>query len=483
MNWLNAWRRFFPRLRTELPLGRRLATMTLMSLTAVVLAVGATAYFATQASLYQRLDGTLVNIGNTLMPTVQQMPTTIGGLTADATTTADVTLLVVRADGVVSGIPGVPTIITPGPQELSAARTQLASEPRTLVTGSGVKFRVTAMPFTAEGQHYALVVARPLDSTEATLRQLWWVLLAVGLVGMVSVGIGGWWVSRQTLAPIRELSRAVAQITETDQLTPIPSASTDDLGNLTESFNTMLNSVSSSRERQKRLIADAGHELRTPLTSMRTNVELLVADENRHMLPDGARAEILHDIAAQLGEFTSLVGDLVQLSREDKATAAPEALDFAEVVRSAIVRARRRGPGLRFDVELDPLYIMGESDTLERAVTNLLDNAVKFSPPGGTIRVHLEGDVLRISDEGPGIAEEDLPHVFDRFFRSDRARSTPGTGLGLSIVAHTLQAHGGWVRAGRAAEGGAEFTLHLPGSSHDPEDLPLDEAPRSRGSA
>lgn len=245
----------------------------------------------------------------------------------------------------------------------------------------------------------------------------------------------------------------------------------------------MLNSLSSSRERQKRLIADAGHELRTPLTSMRTNVELLVADENRHMLPDGARAEILHDIAAQLGEFTSLVGDLVQLSREDKATAAPEALDFAEVVRAAIVRARRRGPGLRFDVELDPLYILGESDTLERAVTNLLDNAVKFSPPGGTIRVHLEGDVLRISDEGPGIAEEDLPHVFDRFFRSDRARSTPGTGLGLSIVAHTMQAHGGWVTAGRAAEGGAEFTLHLPGSSHDPEDLPMDEAPRSRGSA
>ncbi|MGA4506860.1 ATP-binding protein [Propionibacteriaceae bacterium G1746] len=452
-----------------MPLGRRLVTMTLLSLTLVVLAVGITAYFATRASLYQQLDRDLTAVGTSLVQTVQQDPATVGGLTAEATTTANVTVLVVRADGVVTGVPGVSTIITPGPQEIAAARTQLPSANRTLTTGSGVQFRVATVPFTADGQSYALVVARPLDSTHATLRNLWWVLLAVGLVGMVSVSAGAWWVSRQTLAPIRQLSNAVARITETDELTPIQSASTDDLGNLTESFNTMLNSLSSSRERQKRLIADAGHELRTPLTSMRTNVELLVADENRHMLPDGARAEILHDIAAQLGEFTSLVGDLVQLSREDKATAAPEALDFAEVVKAAIVRARRRGPNLRFDVELDPLFIMGESDTLERAVTNLLDNAVKFSPPGGTIRVHLEGDVLRISDEGPGIPDDDLPHVFDRFFRSDKARSTPGTGLGLSIVAHTVEAHGGWVTAGHAAEGGAEFTVHLPGTSHPPE--------------
>lgn len=471
MNWLNYWRRILPRLRTEIPLGRRLTTMTVLSLTAVVLAVGATAYFATQASLYRELDRELSSIGTTLLPTVGETPATLGGLTAETATTANVTLLVVRADGVVAGIPGVSTIITPGPEELAAARIQMASAPRTVSTGSGVKFRIAAVPFAADGQNYALVVARPLDTTEATLRQLWWVLLAVGLVGVVTIAFGAWSVSRQTLAPIRQLSRAVAQITETDELIPIPLASTDDLGNLTESFNTMLNSLSSSRERQKRLIADAGHELRTPLTSMRTNVELLVADEKRHMLPDGARAEILHDVAAQLGEFTALVGDLVQLSRDDGATTAPEWIDFAEVVQSAIVRVRRRGPGLRFDVELDPLYLKGESETLERAVTNLLDNAVKFSPPGGTVRVHLEGDELRISDEGPGIAEEDLPHVFDRFFRSDRARNTPGTGLGLSIVAHTIQAHGGSVGAGRAPGGGAEFTVRLPGSTHPPDEM------------
>ena len=130
-----------------------------------------------------------------------------------------------------------------------------------------------------------------------------------------------------------------------------------------------------------------------------------------------------------------------------------------------------RGPGLRFDVELEPLFLVGEPDSLERAITNLLDNAVKFSPPGGTITVRLVGDRVRIADEGPGIAEADLPHVFDRFYRSDKARNTPGSGLGLSIVAQTIKAHGGWVKAGHSEAGGAEFTIRLPGSSMPPEEL------------
>ncbi len=120
---------------------------------------------------------------------------------------------------------------------------------------------------------------------------------------------------------------------------------------------------------------------------------------------------------------------------------------------------------MTFDVELDPFYVVGESDMLERAVTNLLDNAVKWSPPHGVIRVQLEGDRLRVADQGPGIAEDDLPHVFDRFYRADSSRNTPGTGLGLSIVAQTIAQHGGWVRAGRSAQGGAEFTVYLPGAS------------------
>jgi two-component system sensor histidine kinase MprB len=227
----------------------------------------------------------------------------------------------------------------------------------------------------------------------------------------------------------------------------------------------MLGSLESSRERQQRLIADAGHELRTPLTSLRTNIELLASDARTGMLKPADREEILADVSAQLAEFTTLIGDLVQLARDDRVAASPEPIDVRDVVNAAIERVRRRGKGLIFDVELNPLYVIGEADTLERAVTNLLDNAVKWSPPGGTIRVQLEGDRLRVADQGPGIKDEDLPYVFDRFFRSETSRNTPGTGLGLSIVAQAINRHGGWVKAGHSAQGGAEFTVSLPGST------------------
>ena len=182
------------------------------------------------------------------------------------------------------------------------------------------------------------------------------------------------------------------------------------------------------------------------------------------MLKQQDRIDILADVKAQLVEFTDLIGDLVQLAR-DETSSSPEPLDFRNVVHSAVDRVRLRGHGLLFDVELNPFYVVGDSDTLERAVTNLLDNAVKWSPPGGTIRVQLEGDRLRVADQGPGISEADMPFIFDRFYRGDSARQTPGTGLGLSIVAQTVTQHGGWIRAGRSAQGGAELTVQLPGAT------------------
>lgn len=262
----------------------------------------------------------------------------------------------------------------------------------------------------------------------------------------------------------------VLAITATNKLIPIDVQGDDEVGELGRAFNDMLGALENSRERQRRLIADAGHELRTPLTSMRTNVELLVADERQGMLPEGARSDILRDVAAQLGEFTTLVGDLVQLSREERVDPDPEPVDLSAIVENALERVKRRGPGINWSIRLDPLYLEGEPDALERAVTNLLDNAVKFSPTGGTIEVELTGGRLRISDEGPGITESDLPHVFERFYRSDDARNTPGSGLGLSIVAQTIQAHGGWVKAGQSARGGAEFIVRLPGSPEPPSD-------------
>jgi two-component system sensor histidine kinase MprB len=255
---------------------------------------------------------------------------------------------------------------------------------------------------------------------------------------------------------------AVARIAETDELIQIDAEGDNELADLSRSFNSMVRSLASSRERQRRLIADAGHELRTPLTSLRTNIELLIADEKSGMLPEGARSDILRDVAAQMGEFTQLVGDLVQLSREDRVEAAREPIDLQDVIANAVTRAKRRGPNMIFDVHLAEHILVGNPDTLERAFTNLLDNAVKFSPTGGLVTLTMQEQTVVISDQGPGIADEDLPHVFDRFYRSDLSRNTPGTGLGLSIVAHTINGHGGWVKAGHGPDGGAAFTVWLP---------------------
>jgi len=446
-------------------LQERIAFLTAAAVAAAVAVTGVAAFFITKWSLYAQLDRQLIDIASATSKWIGNDMESMGGVNTDALRAADVTLLVLRSDNEVRRIPDEDIVLETGSDELAIARLQTGSSARSGVATNGQAYRIVAVPLQSGNDRWALVIGRPLAPTNAVLSSLWVVLTVFGLVGVFLGGLAGWLISRSSLQPVRQLTTAVTRITETDELEPIDISGNDELTELSRSFNTMLHSLASSRDRQRRLIADAGHELRTPLTSMRTNIELLVADEKSGMLPPGARGEILRDAAAQLAEFTNLVGDLVQLSRDDRVQPAPEPVDLREVVTNAITRAKRRGPNLNFDVELNPLYLMGEPDTLERAITNLLDNAVKFSPAGGTIRVLLEGDRLRISDKGPGIAEEDLPHIFDRFYRSDRARNTPGTGLGLSIVAHTINAHGGWVKAGRSAEGGAEFTVYLPGTS------------------
>ena len=255
------------------------------------------------------------------------------------------------------------------------------------------------------------------------LQSLWIILIVAGAVGVIATTLTGLWAANNTIRPIRDLSRAVHEVAETGEITPIKVHSDDELGELAASVNVMLTNLEKSRERQKRLIGDASHELRTPLTSMRTNVELLLADQKTGMLPEQARGEILTDIAAQLGEFSSLIGDLVQLSREDAPPPRPEIMDLADVVARAVQRAKRRGPTMVFDVQTESQLVLGDSQAIERSVTNLLDNAVKFSPSGGRITVRMADETITVADEGPGISDEDLPHIFDRFYRSDQSRN------------------------------------------------------------
>jgi two-component system, OmpR family, sensor histidine kinase MprB len=448
----------------SLPLRRRVSYLTTVAVALAVAASGAAAYVTIRVSLYRALDNDLVNTATSVAAvTAAEDVRNLGGLTERALRGEQVNIAAVRADGELFFVPKETDQLVLGAQELAIARTQYGTSVRTGVSASGQEFRIVAVPITDLG-NFALVLGRPLEPTNTILSSLWLVLIIFGGTGVVAAGMVGATVARSSLRPVRELADAVEYVTDTKELTPIKIDATGDLAMLADSFNQMLRSLASSRERQTRLIADAGHELRTPLTSLRTNIELLIADSHSGILKDADRIAIMNDVNAQLVEFTSLIGDLVALAR-DVTSAKPERLDFRDVVNAALDRVRRRGHGLQFDIELNPFYVVGDSDMLERAVTNLLDNAVKWSPPGGVIRVQLEGDRLRVADQGPGIAEADMPYVFDRFYRADTSRNTPGTGLGLSIVAQTVTQHGGWVRAGHSAQGGAEFTVHLPGSA------------------
>ena len=273
-------------------------------------------------------------------------------------------------------------------------------------------------------------------------------------------------VARIELRPARQLTLAIEHASRHTDFHPVAIRhARGDLAALASAFNQLLRTVNRMHERQSRLIADAGHELRTPLTSLSTNVDLLVSDLRSDHLSTTQKGAVLADVRAQLSELTDLVGDLVQLSRHESASTF-RPLDLRDAVSAAVGRVRRRAGDRVIDVELEELDLVGDPDALERLVTNLLDNAVKWSPAGSTIRVRLEGNRLRVADAGPGIPEADLPYVFDRFFRGETARKTHGTGLGLSIVAKTVEDHGGTVTAGRSSEGGAEFTVQLPGVTH-----------------
>lgn len=327
----------------------------------------------------------------------------------------------------------------------------------------GVPYRIVAVQ---AGQGQALVLAQSMETTQRSLDQLRLVLLTTSAAGVVVAGIAGWVVAANGLRPVRRLTAATERVARTAELHPIEVSGTDELARLTTSFNQMLVALEASQERQRQLVADAGHELRTPLTSLRTNIELLgqaTLDPDRSLTMD-QRAEIMDDVRAQLTELTTLVGDLVELAREDPVGRDPETFDLEDALSSAVERVRPRAPGVTLDVSSEPWLIHGDPQLVERAITNLLDNAAKWSPSDGTVTVRLANGTLSVTDEGPGISDVDLPHVFDRFYRSSEARTLPGSGLGLSIVRRTAERHGGSVAVRSTPGEGATFVMTIPGN-------------------
>ncbi|MFF5207393.1 ATP-binding protein [Streptosporangium sp. NPDC000396] len=329
------------------------------------------------------------------------------------------------------------------------------------VTDDGVPVRVRTRNVEAG---VAVMESRPLDELESTLRALALLLAGVAALGVVGAATAGTIISRTALRPVERLTGAVEHVARTEDLdTRIPVEGTDEIARLGASFNAMTAALAGSRERQRRLIADAGHELRTPLTSLRTNVDLLLRSENtgRPLDPEPKR-RLLAGLKAQFEEMSTLVGDLLQLSRSEDEHEPHVEVAFHEVVETAVRRAGLRASGTPIEADLDPWYVHGDQAALERAVVNLLDNAVKFSRSPVSVRLR-DGD-LTVRDRGPGIPQEELPYVFDRFWRSSSARSMPGSGLGLAIVAQAVREAGGEVTLENAAGGGALARVRLPGS-------------------
>lgn len=333
--------------------------------------------------------------------------------------------------------------------------------------------------YTTDGEHvrvytqysgekgYAFSSVASLANMDNSLHSLAIGLIFAALGGILLAGAAGFLVARSALKPVRRLTRAAEHVAATDDLSvQLPVDGADELSRLGKAFNRMTRSLAGSRERQQRLIADAGHELRTPLTSLRTNVDLLLRSRRTgRQLPPGREEAMLESVDQQLHELSGLVTDLLELSRNaEGGRRRTMRIALHESVGRAVERAKLRGPGLRFDVEIDePWYVEGEPTGLERAVVNLLDNAVKFSPPGGVVTVRLSRGEYSVRDQGPGIDPADLPRVFERFYRSDSARQLPGSGLGLAIVAQVAQESGGSIGLEPAPGGGTLARLTLPG--------------------
>ncbi len=308
----------------------------------------------------------------------------------------------------------------------------------------------------------AVQVARLRGTTDDVLTGLVGRLVAVGVVLAVVAAAMGWFLMRRATRPLEDLTAATEHVATTLELAPLGLERHDEVGRVADAFDRMLAALSLSREQQRRLVQDAGHELRTPLTSLRANIELLDRADD---LPADERAAMLRDVNEEVIELGELINELIQLATD--ASAAEEAvvrIDLADVVEGAVERFRRR-TGRTVDVAIESTPVVGRAGLLDRAVSNLLVNADKFSPAGEPIDISLQGRTVTVRDHGPGIPAADRERVFDRFYRSDTARGAPGSGLGLAIVRQIAEQHGGTTMVRDAPGGGAEvsFTVASPG--------------------
>ncbi|MFG3061535.1 sensor histidine kinase [Streptomyces sp. NPDC048231] len=463
----------FRRLTLRLRLGLSAAVAVALAVSAVATA----SWLVTRQQLTAQLDSNLQSV-QAQPGYVQDLLSLCGMQLPDVSqrnqTPTPYVVQVITADGTVCVAPGNKKVAV-DETDLAVARGVLESALHNATSEDGRRMRVSTtrpdMPPRLSGE-FAVSIAQPLTAVDNPLNSLALFLLGfagVGVVGAATAGIG---ISRAGLRPVEHLTDAAEHIAHTQDLTVrIPADGDDEIARLSMSFNDMTEALATSRERQQQLIADAGHELRTPLTSLRANIQLLIRSHTSgRKLPGNAMNDLLHSVESQVGELASLIADLQELSRPDTKPdeTSLHVVALHEVAGRAMERVRLRGSDLEFISDLEEWYVLSEPSALERAVVNLLDNAVKFSPPGGTVSLRLGDGRLVVRDQGPGIPADELPHVFDRFWRSPTARSLPGSGLGLAIVAKTVQQAGGTVTLRPAATQGTEAVIRIPGTRNPP---------------
>jgi two-component system, OmpR family, sensor histidine kinase MprB len=466
------------RLRS-VPLRSRLALLTAVAVAVAVAASALACWLVTREQLTNNLENRLQDSAEHT-PVAQLLATqtdcTPQSKVGDDSRPGAAYMQLVDADGN-SCVARGSVAVKVKPDDVAVASGRLSGTFHDSTAVDGTTVRVYTIPrdiSLSNGQtaRLALSASLPLSQVTQPLGQLALVMLFVSGVGVLGAATAGLWIARMGLRPVDRLTHAVEHVARTEDLAVrIPVEGEDEIARLSKSFNTMTAALASSRSRQQQLIADAGHELRTPLTSLRTNIELLSrSEEIGRPLPPEDRKALMASVTAQMTELASLIGDLQELARPDRDpdSVSLQVIALHEVAGAALERARLRGADLTFEATLEPWYVRAEPGALERALVNLLDNAVKFSPPDGVIEVVLKDGELTIRDHGPGIPPDDLPHVFERFWRSPSARSLPGSGLGLSIVARAVQQAQGQVGLEAAPGGGTVARVRLPGATTMP---------------
>ncbi|KOG60415.1 histidine kinase [Streptomyces griseoflavus] len=454
------------RWRRRRPLRTRLAIATSAAVAVVAVGICVAAFFITRDQMTRQLDAYLVRTASQYTEDFRQQGPTAGDTGCQY-----------RAVPCVQSVAADPSKDPRQPYALKvddtvravAAGHQLPYYENQSVAGWPVRVYTTKL----RGRDLALQVALRSDIVDHGVEKTAKALAGAGGLGVLLAAGLGYWVSRTGLAPVARLTATAERIAATRdarhriELPPGPPGREDEITRLAASFNTMLGELEQSVAAQRRLVADASHELRTPLTALRTNAELLARSVR---LTDTQRDRASGALGRQLREVTTLVNDLIELARDEEPQPLVEQVRPAALLEHAVEAARGHWPGVEFTLRTDEAAagaaVPGVPARLSRLLSNLLDNAAKFSPPGGPVETALTVSAgaleLTVRDHGPGISAEDLPHVFDRFYRAEAARALPGSGLGLAMARQIARAHHAELTAAQAPGGGAVFRLRFP---------------------